>query len=177
MLALAGPIMESIACRLPRQIANLFPTLKDTYLSSTGNALGIWICGWGCSLFSGFTQSAGAHSTRSLKISGCKRRCPKDLRVRAPTAPVLTHSLTGILLWHTLGNWPERKRKNHNFGQFQGRIYVLDNSCTSEFCDKWDLWCFNEWFQLAKKQSHRILRKEEISTVIIKKYWNKVPIP
>ena len=30
---------------------------------------------------------------RSLKISGCKMWCPKDLRVRAPAAPMLTHSL------------------------------------------------------------------------------------
>ena len=35
----------------------------------------------------------GGHSTRSLKISGCNRWCPKDLRVRAPAAPMLTHSL------------------------------------------------------------------------------------
>ena len=28
-----------------------------------------------------------------FKISGCKSWCPKDLRVRAPTAPVLTNSL------------------------------------------------------------------------------------
>ena len=39
------------------------------------------------------SKSAGAHSTKSLKISGCKRWCPKDLRVRASAAPVLTHSL------------------------------------------------------------------------------------
>ena len=39
------------------------------------------------------SKSVGAHSTRSLKISGCKRWCSKDLRVRAPAAPVLTHSL------------------------------------------------------------------------------------
>ena len=38
-------------------------------------------------------KTAGAHSTRSLKISGCKRWCPKDLRVCAPASPVLTHSL------------------------------------------------------------------------------------
>ena len=60
-----------------------------------GHALGIWICG--CSLFHKrelwASKSAGAHSTKSLKISGCKRWCPKDLRVRAPAAPVLTHSL------------------------------------------------------------------------------------
>jgi hypothetical protein len=39
------------------------------------------------------SKSAGAHGTRSLKISGCKRLCPKDLQVRAPAAPVPTHSL------------------------------------------------------------------------------------
>ena len=39
------------------------------------------------------SKSVGAHSTRSLKISGCKWWCPKDLRVCAPSAPVLTHSL------------------------------------------------------------------------------------
>ena len=62
----------------------------------TGYALGIWICG--CSLFYKrefwASKSAGAHSTKSLKISGCKRWYPKDLWVRAPAAPVLMHSLT-----------------------------------------------------------------------------------
>ena len=60
-----------------------------------GNAIGIWICG--CSLFYKrelwASKSAGAHSTKSLKISGCKRWYPKDLRVPAPAAPTLTHSL------------------------------------------------------------------------------------
>ena len=41
----------------------------------TGHALGIWICG--CSLYykreHWASKSAGAHSTKSLKISGCKR--------------------------------------------------------------------------------------------------------
>ena len=64
-------------------------------VSQTGHALRIWICG--CSLFYKrellATKSAGAHSTKSLKISGCKRWCTKDLRVLAPAAPVLTHSL------------------------------------------------------------------------------------
>ena len=62
---------------------------------SSGHALGIWIWGWSLfykrELWS--SKSAGAHSTKSLKISGCKRWCPKDLRVRAPAAPVLTHLL------------------------------------------------------------------------------------
>ena len=51
--------------------------------------LGIWICG--CSLFYKrelwASKSAGARSNRSLKISGCKRGCPKN------PAPFLTHSL------------------------------------------------------------------------------------
>ena len=61
----------------------------------SGHALGFWICG--CSLFYKrelcASKSAGAHSTKSFKICGCKRWCPKNLRVRAPAAPVLTHSL------------------------------------------------------------------------------------
>ena len=64
-------------------------------LSQVRHALGIRICG--CSLFYKrelwASKSAGAHGTKSLKISGCKRWCPKDLRVHAPAAPVLTHSL------------------------------------------------------------------------------------
>ena len=61
----------------------------------TGHALGIWICG--CSLFykRELWASKSDYSTKSLKISGCKRWCPKDLRVRAP---VLTHSLEHILI-------------------------------------------------------------------------------
>ena len=67
---------------------------KQTWMS--GNALGFWICGCRCILESSGSQNSGctnAHSTRSLKIGGCKRWCPKDQRVRAPAAPVLTHSL------------------------------------------------------------------------------------
>ena len=41
-------------------------------------------------------RTAGAQSTRSLKISGCKRWRPKDLWVRAHAAPVLTHSLCTV---------------------------------------------------------------------------------
>ena len=59
------------------------------------HALGIWICrcipfyirellAW---------KSADAHSTKSLKIVRCKRWCPKDLRVRAPSATVPMHFL------------------------------------------------------------------------------------
>ena len=36
-------------------------------------------------------------STRSLKISGCKRWCPKDLWICAPATPVLTHCLSSQL--------------------------------------------------------------------------------
>ena len=53
------------------------------YLS--GHALGIRICR--CSLFYKrelwASKSAGAHSTKSLKISGCKRWCPKDMMVHS----------------------------------------------------------------------------------------------
>ena len=70
--------------------------LKLTFslnLLSTGHALGIWICV--CSLFYKrelwTSKSAGANSAKSLKICRCKRWCPKGLR--APAAPVLTHSL------------------------------------------------------------------------------------
>ena len=48
---------------------------------------GLWISKQGPA------PAGGAHSTRGLKISGFKRSCPKDLRVHAPAAPVLTHSL------------------------------------------------------------------------------------
>jgi hypothetical protein len=61
-------------------------------LTLAGHALGILICG--CSLLYKrdlwASKSAGAHSTKSLKISGCKRWCPKNLRVHAP---VLMYSL------------------------------------------------------------------------------------
>ena len=61
----------------------------------SGHALGIWICG--CSLFYRrelwASKSAGAHSNKSLKISGCKMWCLKDLRVHATAAPLLTCSL------------------------------------------------------------------------------------
>ena len=40
------------------------------------------------------SKSAGFNSTKILEICGCKRQCPKDLRVHAPTAPVLTHSMS-----------------------------------------------------------------------------------
>ena len=60
-----------------------------------GHALGIWICG--CSLFYRrelwASKFVSFNSTKSLKIFGCKRWSPKDLRVSAGTATVLTHSL------------------------------------------------------------------------------------
>ena len=37
-------------------------------LVSSGNVLGIWICGCGCSLFSGFSKSVGAHSTTLITL-------------------------------------------------------------------------------------------------------------
>ena len=86
----------------------------------TGHALGIWICG--CSLFYKrelwTLKSAGAHSTKSLKNSGCKRWCPKDLRVRAPTAPVLTHSLQWIYLWTNQKHTPAKYLWNDAFSGF-----------------------------------------------------------
>ena len=64
-------------------------------ISQTGHALRIWICG--CILFYSrdlwASKSAGFNSTKSPRICGCKRGCPKDLRVCAPAACVLTHSL------------------------------------------------------------------------------------
>ena len=61
----------------------------------TGYALEIWICE--CSLFYKMeflaSKSAGAHSTKRLKISGCKRLYPNGLHVRAPAAAVLAHRL------------------------------------------------------------------------------------
>jgi hypothetical protein len=61
-------------------------------------ALEILICG--CSLFYRreywASKSAGANSTYSLKIRGCKRWCSKDLQVCAPTATLLTHFLMKV---------------------------------------------------------------------------------
>ena len=66
------------------------------YAHPTAHVLEIWICG--CNLFYErelwASKSACAHSTKSLKINGCKRWCPKDLRIGAPAAPVLTLSLS-----------------------------------------------------------------------------------
>ena len=56
-------------------------------------------------------KTVGAHSTRSLKISGCKRRCPKDLRVHAPTAPVLTLSLDHLTEINTIDVLVQALRK------------------------------------------------------------------
>ena len=69
---------------------------KAGLLHIAGHALGFWICG--CCLFYKrelwTSKSAGAQSTKSLKICRCKRWCPKDLRVCAHAAPMLMHSLT-----------------------------------------------------------------------------------
>ena len=77
---------------------------KEAILRGSGNALGIWICGCRCILESSGSQNC--RCTRSLKISRCKRGCPKDLRVRAP---VLTQSLFTYVLWelnYDLPGWP-----------------------------------------------------------------------
>ena len=58
-------------------------------------------------------KTAGAHSTKSLKISGCKRRCFKDLRVCAPAAPVLTHFLQKQIMAYWI------LPKNERWGIFQ----------------------------------------------------------
>ena len=69
-----------------RVLDSIFDDQTKTKDVFTGHALGIWICG--CSLYYKrelwASKSLGAHSTKSLKISGCKRWCPKDLLVRAP---------------------------------------------------------------------------------------------
>ena len=67
--------------------------LNTLYVSRQGMRYECGSPGKGASWRAQVSKSAGAHSTRSLKISGCKRWCPKDLRVRAPAAPLLTHSL------------------------------------------------------------------------------------
>ena len=54
----------------------------------------------------------GAHSTKSLKIWGCKRWYPKDLRVCAPAATLLTQSLVVILLQLYLFTWLFVIKKN-----------------------------------------------------------------
>ena len=55
--------------------SNEFTYWTNFIANIAGHALGIWICG--CSLFYKrelwVSKSAGAHSTKSLKISGCKR--------------------------------------------------------------------------------------------------------
>ena len=49
------------------------------------------------------SEGAGASwRALGLKISGCKRWCPNDLRVFAPAARMLTHSLKVLLLIHIL---------------------------------------------------------------------------
>ena len=92
--------------------------IKEFGRKFSGNALGIWICG--CSLIYKrellVSKTAGAHITKSLKISGCKRWCPNDLRVRAP---VLTHSLIlhgNADVWNNLVNFLKtlwKKRLSH----------------------------------------------------------------
>ena len=86
---------------LPDNLTFNCPKTIKKATSQSGHALGNWICGR--SLFWA-SKSVGAHSIKSLKISGCKRWCPKDLRVCAPAAPVLTHSLYGIGSHHLQEN-------------------------------------------------------------------------
>ena len=59
---------------------------------SSGNALGIWICGCRCILESFRSQNQQVH----IVLEASNQRVQKvmsHLRVRAPAAPVLTHSL------------------------------------------------------------------------------------
>jgi hypothetical protein len=77
-------------------------------------------------------KTAGVHSTRSHKISGCKRWCPKYLRVCAPAAPVLTHSL--IFRWLCFDSSENDNTFNRN------------EDCVTVFL-KWT--DFNEFFTLC----------------------------
>ena len=83
-----------------------------------GNALGISICGCRCILERSWSQNSGCASTRSLKISGCKRWCHKDLRVLAPAAPALTHSLV-----HTVSS--QDFRSFHFLSFFMAKTVLL----------------------------------------------------
>ena len=80
-------ILITLGLAILGEISNEF-----TYWTNLRHAIGIWICG--CILFFKrelwASKSAGALSTESIKISGCKRWYPKDLRV---SAPPLSHSL------------------------------------------------------------------------------------
>ena len=82
-----------------RQLPSYCSVRDQRTMQISGHVLGIWIC-W-CSLFykrePWASKSAGAHSTKNLKISRCKRWCPKDLRV---CAPVLMHSLNANFNFH-----------------------------------------------------------------------------
>ena len=88
-MAPKGHQFRSIWFKLPSLLVSTF------YL---WYALEILICG--CSLFYRreywASKSAGANSTYSLKIRGCKRWCSKDLQVCAPTATLLTHFLMKV---------------------------------------------------------------------------------
>ena len=87
------------------------------------------------------SQSAGAHSTKSLKINGCKRWCPKDLRVHAPAAPVLTHSLAADInlkishkfYWNW--GWKRHSQKTQFWSKFLPLhvIYVLARRSRQSF--------------------------------------------
>ena len=64
-----------------------FPISRKDYSREFGSA------GAGASWRALGLKTAGAYSTTRLKISGCKRWCPKDLQVRESAAPALKHSL------------------------------------------------------------------------------------
>ena len=78
------------------------------------------------------SKSAGAHSTRSLKISGCKRWCPKDLRVCAPSALVLTHSL-----YNHPFVWTCWIQLSEQFQAFYCNVHRAAIACCSSCCIIW----------------------------------------
>ena len=73
----------------------MYRCIREDKSLQSGHALEIWICE--CSLFYRIelwaSKAAGFNSTKSLKLCECKKWCPKDLRVCAHAAPMLTHSL------------------------------------------------------------------------------------
>ena len=73
----------------------------------TGNAFGIWICGCRCILECSGSQNQRVHIVlEASKSAGAKGDVPNTyLRVRAPAAPVLTHSLTKVVLRFEGPNW------------------------------------------------------------------------
>ena len=123
-----------------------------------GHALGIWICpsaGAVCSIRELWaSKSAGAHSAKSFKISGCKRWCPKDLRVHAPAAPMLTHSLplitiTSLVYFRQIQVWVQyldsRKKSSWKIKvQLQNGFEPTWES--EGFSERWHWQWLGEWF-------------------------------